>query len=223
VPLPSAGVRKIISHKLQQLSVSTPLRDTDFEFDWRRLWSALQETWTALSVLKVSGMANAMEEMFAYLLSYTGLQRLEITDIESQEKEDGVSLIFWREIIPHHRDSLTMLSIEDGFEGGWCYGPRAAALRRCSLLRDLTIPVCRVESSWAETILARARKYKQIEFRDLVEPDGAAVYVLLTMGALDLLLPALQLFSTNSIIVLDMDTFRSEHAIRQTRTKGYLW
>ena len=172
VPLPSAGIKEILSHKLQQLSISTPRRG--IEFDWKRLWSALQEIRTALSILKVSGMANAMDEMFAYLLSYTGLQRLEIANMSSQEKENRASLIFWRKIIPHHRDSLTMLSIKCSFEGGWCYGPHAApALWQCSLLRDLTIPVCRVKSSWAEATLSRARGHSKIEFHHLEEPDGA--------------------------------------------------
>ena len=176
VPLPSTGIREILSQKLQQLSISTPLGDTDFEFDWRRLWSALQESRTALSFLEVSGMANAMDKMLGYLLSYTGLQRLEITNMEIQEKEkeNGTSLIFWRKIIPHHRDSLTKLSIQCSFEGGWCYGPQAsAALRQCLFLRDLTLSVCRVESSWAEETLSRAHEYSKIEFRDLKEPDGA--------------------------------------------------
>ena len=143
VPLPSAGIREIISHKLQQLSISTPLRDINFEFDWRRLWSALQETRIALSILKVSGMANAMDKMLAYLLSYAGLQRLEITNMDSREKEkeNGASLIFWSKIIPHHRDSLTMLFIQCSLEGGWCYGPQAdAALRQCLFLRELILP-----------------------------------------------------------------------------------
>jgi hypothetical protein len=175
VPLPSEGIREILSDKLQQLSVTAPLGDP-FDFDWGRLWGALQEAWIALSILKVSGMDDAMDEMSSYLLSYSGLKRLEIARLgmESQEEEDRASLVFWQEIIPHHRGSLTALSMGDGLDGGWCYGPRAAAaLCQCSALRDLTVSVCRVDPSWAEATLSRARKYKQIEFHSL-EPDGAS-------------------------------------------------
>jgi len=34
VPLPNAGIRDILSHKLQQLSVSTRPGARDIEFDW---------------------------------------------------------------------------------------------------------------------------------------------------------------------------------------------
>ena len=109
VPLPGEGIREILSDKLQHLSVSTPLGDHCVDFNWRKLWGALQEAWIALSILKVSGMENAMDEMSSYLLSYSGLERLEIThlQLDGQEEEDRASLVFWHEIIPHHRDSLT--------------------------------------------------------------------------------------------------------------------
>jgi hypothetical protein len=158
VPLPSAGIREILSHRLQKLSVSI---GHDVEFDWRRLWSALQETWITLYILKVSGMESAIDDM---------LRRMDT----SQEETNRTSLIFWDEIIPHHRDFLTKLSVISNFENEWCYGPRAAAaLWQCSSLRNLTISVCGVDLSWAEATLSRAREYKNIEFRSLEEPDGA--------------------------------------------------
>jgi hypothetical protein len=43
------------------------------------------------------------------------------------------------------------------------------------------------------------------------------VYVLPTMGYFDLRLSALQLFSTNSIIVLGIDTLRSENTIKKIK------
>jgi hypothetical protein len=175
VPLPSAGIREILSHRLQKLSVS--VTSDLVVFDWRRLWSALQETWITLYILKVSGMESAIDDMFSYLLSYSGLQKLKITRLrrmDSQEEENRTSLIFWDEIIPHHRDFLTKLFVRSNFENEWCYGPRAAAaLGQCSSLRGLTISVCGVDLSWAEATLSRAREYKNVEFRSLEEPDGA--------------------------------------------------
>jgi hypothetical protein len=176
VPLPSAGIREILSPKLQQLSISTPPSARRIEFDWRRLWSALQETGIELLILKVSGTENAMDEMFTYLLSYPGLQRLEIPYLlmDSQEAEDRAAQRFWDKIVPHHRNSLTTLSIESQFGSRWCYGPLAkAVLRQCLSLRDLTISVCNVNSSWAEATLSRAREYDKIEFRCLEQPYGA--------------------------------------------------
>jgi hypothetical protein len=80
VPLPSAGIGEILSPKLQQLYVSTPSGARRIEFDWGGLlWSALQETGVELSILRVSGSENAMD-----VLSYTGLQRLEIPYLQSE-------------------------------------------------------------------------------------------------------------------------------------------
>jgi hypothetical protein len=178
VPLPNAGIRDVLSDKLQQLSVSTRTgAPRDIEFDWGQLWSALRETGIKLSKLKVSGTENAIDKMFTYLLSYTGLQKLAILalQMDTQEMEDKAGQIFWRKVIPHHRDSLTTLFIEAVFESEWCYGPYAVpALRRCLSLRDLTIPVCSVPSFWAKKKLSWARKRNKIEFHDLQEPDGAA-------------------------------------------------
>jgi hypothetical protein len=176
VPLPGTGIREILSHKLQQLSVSTIPGARRIDFDWRRLWSALQETRIGLLILKVSGTENAMDQMFTYLLSYTGLRRLEIPDVQmdTQEIEDRAARRFWNEIIPHHRNSLTELFIASAFESEWCYGPHAsAALELCLSLQDLSISVCDVNLTWAVARLSRAREYDKIEFRGLEEPYNA--------------------------------------------------
>jgi hypothetical protein len=117
-----------------------------------------------------------MDNMFAYLLSYTGLQRLEIPALlmDSQEAEDSAAERFWRDVIPHHRNSLTTLVINARFESGWCYGPHAAAaLQQCLSLRDLTISVGSVDSSWVEVRLSQARQNDKIVFRELTKPSGA--------------------------------------------------
>ena len=59
VPLPT-GIREILSHKLQQLSVSIPPGSRHLEFYWRALRPALEETSIALSFLEVLGMENAI-------------------------------------------------------------------------------------------------------------------------------------------------------------------
>jgi len=176
VPLSSAGIAEILSPKLQQLSISTLRGGRRIELDWGRLWSALRETGIKLSMLKVSRTENAIDKMFTYLLSYTGLQKLAIRalQMDTQEMEDKAGQRFWHKVIPHHQDSLTTLSIESRFESEWCYGPYAVpALRRCLSLRDLAISVCSVPLFWAKKKLSWARKCNKIEFHGLQEPDGA--------------------------------------------------
>ncbi|KAN0072957.1 hypothetical protein V8E54_009071 [Elaphomyces granulatus] len=128
------------------------------EFDWGQLWSALRETGIELSILEVSGMENAIDKMFIYLLPYTGLQRLAIRYLvmDPQEMEDKAAQGFWRKIIPHHRDSLTTLFVNSKHESQYS---------RRSSLRDLTISVC--------SVLSLACKDHEVEFHDLKEPDGA--------------------------------------------------
>jgi hypothetical protein len=58
VPLSSTGIREILSHKLQQLSVSTLPGARHIEFDWRRLWTALQETGNELQLTHPQGFRN---------------------------------------------------------------------------------------------------------------------------------------------------------------------
>ena len=76
VPLPGEGIREFLSDKLRQLSVTAPVGDP-FDFCWRGLWAALQEAWITLSILRVSGMEDAMDEMSSYLFSYSGLEKLD--------------------------------------------------------------------------------------------------------------------------------------------------
>ena len=177
VPLPNSGIREILSVKLQQLSVWTRQGARNIEFDWGRLWSALQETGIKLSILEVSGMENAIDKMFTYLLSYAGLKRLEILHLEmdTQEMEDKAAQKFWDKVVPHHWKSLTTLFIGSNVESEWGYGPRAAiSLRKCSSLQNLTISARSVSSPWARTMLSRACEYNNVEFCELQEPHGAA-------------------------------------------------
>jgi hypothetical protein len=175
VPLSNTGIKEILSHKLQQLSISTPPGGRYIKFDWNGLWSALQKIGIKLTILDVSGTENAIDKMFTYLLSYTGLQSLAIRDLrmDTREMEDMAARRFWHRIIPQHRYSLTTLFVTPDYESEWCYGPRVeVALKKCSSLQDLTISVRNVHSFWAKKKLSEARKFG-VEFRDLGKPDGA--------------------------------------------------
>ena len=176
VPLTSMGIREILSPKLQRLSISTLPGARRIEFDWRGLWSALKEARIELKILKAWGPENSMEELFSYLLSYTGLQRLGLSGLrlDSQEMEDRAASKFWQQIVPHHQNSLTSICAYSKFVSGWCYGPLVSvAMRQCPSLRDLTVSVCSVDSSWAEAKLRRAREDDGFEFCCLKEPQGA--------------------------------------------------
>jgi hypothetical protein len=215
VPLSSMGIKEILSPKLQHLFVSTLPGARRIEFDWRGLWSALQESGIKLRVLKAQGSENAMDELFTYLLSYTGLQRLDISDLQmdGQEAEDQTGQRLWKEVVPRHQNSLATLCTYSRFESEWCYGPSAAAtLQRCSSLRDLTLSARSVNSSWVEAKLSQAREHDKVEFYGLEEPYGALENCGVRPATNTVSWPslsALQSFSTNSIIVLGMDALRS--------------
>jgi hypothetical protein len=175
VPLASEGIREILSPKLKRLSISTLPGARRIEFDWRGLWSALKEARIELKILKAWGPENSMEELFSYLLSYTGLQKLSLSDLQldGQEMEDRAATKFWQQVAPHHKNSLTSICAYSKFESGWCYGPLvSAAMQQCSSLRDLTVSVCSVDSSWAEAKLCQARE-DGFEFCRLKEPQGS--------------------------------------------------
>ena len=125
VPLANMGIREILSPKLQPLSISTLPGSRRIEFDWRALWYALRASGIELLTLKAWGPENAMDEMFDYLLSYTGLQRLDISDLQMNrlEAEDQAAQKFWRHIVSHaFHDHITSLCIYSRFESGFCYG-----------------------------------------------------------------------------------------------------
>ena len=178
VPLPAAGLSQMLSHRLKSLTISTPTGSRQLDFAWAELFTTLEEIGVELSQLSVSGMEAAMDEMFSYLLSCAAghrLQTLEIRNImmDCQNQEESAGRRFWNEIVPHHCSSLRVLSIQPCYEGEWCYGPEvAAAIRQFSSLRNLTVAVRSVDSTWAKAELSLASANKATENLDLEEPDN---------------------------------------------------
>jgi len=176
VPLPSEGLTQTLSCKLRELSLITPPGSRDLDFSWAELWLMLKEIHVELSTLSVHGSEEAMDDMFAYLVSYTGLRKLEILGIQMdrQDLEDSAGRRLWHQIVPHHKDTLTELAVVPRYEGDWCYGPTAAeTILQCSSLRYLTLSVCGVDSSWAEARLSQARENDKVEFHGLDKYYGA--------------------------------------------------
>lgn len=176
VPLPTTGLTQTLSCKLRELSVTTPTGSRGLDFSWAELWLTLKEIRVELSALSVHGSEKAMDDMFAYLVSYTGLRKLVIDEIKMDraDLEDSVGRRLWHQIVPLHKDSLTELAVVPCYEGVWCYGPIAAeVIPQCSSLRSLTLSVCSVDSSWAKAKLSQARENDKVEFHGLKEPSGA--------------------------------------------------
>ncbi|OXV12187.1 hypothetical protein Egran_00052, partial [Elaphomyces granulatus] len=221
VPLPTAGLTQTLSCKLQELSVTTPTGSRDLDFSWAELWLTLKEIRVELSTLSVHGSEKAMDDMFAYLVSYTGLRKFVILGIrmDRQDLEDSVGRRLWHQIVPHHKDSLTELAVIPCYEGVWCYGPIAAeTIPQCLSLRSLTLSVCSVDSSWADAKLSQARENDKVEFHSLEEPYGAPE----NCGALilcDLTTPLskLTLNPTGNATDREVDI---GHLDRRTRPKG---
>ncbi len=123
VPLPLAGLKHTLLRKLQLLSVSTAPGSRGIDSARAELWSALEETGVQLPPLSVAGSESAMDEMFAYLLSYTGLRELAILAIQfdRQDQEEIAGSRLWQRIVPHHKDTLTALAVVPCYEGVCCY------------------------------------------------------------------------------------------------------
>ncbi|KAJ5736890.1 uncharacterized protein N7483_002015 [Penicillium malachiteum] len=175
VPFPRRGLRQVISSSLRELSVLTRNGGRGIKSNWGALWSTLGVSGARLSSLKVSGSEAAMDELFAYLTSYTGLRLLEISDIvmDGQEMEDCAGEKFWGEVVPHHYATLATLSVTPKYGGSWCYGPAAAAsLRKCFSLRYLTISLGEINPSWARDQV-HALQADGVTFSGAVELDEA--------------------------------------------------
>jgi hypothetical protein len=116
-----------------------------------------------------------MDHMFDYLLTYSGLQKLEIlrVQMDDEDQENNAAEILWNKVILHHKDTLIFLAITATHQGAWCYGSHVAhILSQCRALRDLRLSLGPVDSSWADMILSKAREDQKIEFHYLKEPQG---------------------------------------------------
>ena len=177
VPFSTTGLKQILSKSLRHLHVHTPSGSRGIDCAWAGLWSELLSARVELSTLSITGSENAMDEMLTYLVSYTGLQKLQMDRIQmdSQDAEDDIGRKLWQQVVPHHQASLVTLVVKPLYEGVCCYGPdAAAAISQCSLLRSLSLSICNVDSAWARDQLSHAREIDDIELRALKSPHGAA-------------------------------------------------
>jgi hypothetical protein len=135
---------------------------------WAAVWLACINQNVRLKSLSVSGIEQTIKPLFQYLLSFTGLEKLEIeinVNIELYSENDA-GLRFWEQVVPHHKDTLLELQIIPKYVGDWCYGPSAAeAIESCSRLTKLKVGVCNMDSSWAsQKICGRQQITDNTEF-----------------------------------------------------------
>ncbi|KAJ7697193.1 hypothetical protein B0H17DRAFT_832469, partial [Mycena rosella] len=91
--------------------------------------------------LRGISVAYPTDELFAYLLSYVGLEQLTLWAPDSARDIDSnlLARTFFARVLPRHRDSLRSLSCRPAWEGEWCMSPQnlpvVAQLGRLQSLR----------------------------------------------------------------------------------------
>jgi hypothetical protein len=175
VPLPPEGLKLLCSQNLQSLSLSTGPGYRSTYVAWSLLWLALRETGVQLLSLLVAGFEGAIDEMFSYLISYSKLRKLSLLRIQTDQQttEDAAGHIFWREVVPQHKDSLIELAVHPVHEGAWCYGPAASsAIQQCASLQKLALGVCSVDPIWAVARITKLRQNNAVRVPELKQPLG---------------------------------------------------
>jgi hypothetical protein len=82
-----------------------------------------------------------------YLSSYSGLEVLELSSIDSlvtiSSQTVGFAQSFFRSVLPKHVESIRVLKIRPSYEGSWCYNPedvsQAVVFPQCNNLRSLSV------------------------------------------------------------------------------------
>ncbi|GAP91518.1 hypothetical protein SAMD00023353_3101280 [Rosellinia necatrix] len=167
VALPPPGLYPFCSGNLKHLTLLTDPGPQAPAVAWSSVWAALRNVGAELSSLSVSVFGEGMDEMFHYLLSYSGLRKLKIVHVQmdTQTAEDTAGDVFWNEVIPQHKDSLLELVVSPMYEGSWCYGRVAAsAITQCASLKRLDLRLCPVDEGWAMAEVARLTGGDEVKF-----------------------------------------------------------
>lgn len=122
------------SHILHSLS-SLTLHDTP---EMNALWLALQNEGVALRAVDVASISGALVD---YLLSYEGMQSLQVRTSEDNPANDQFGRVFWDEVVRRHRESLVSVSVRPFFEGTWCFPANDAGLETLRSAKWKTLSV----------------------------------------------------------------------------------
>ncbi|KAG7086278.1 hypothetical protein E1B28_002242 [Marasmius oreades] len=114
------------------------------------LWALLQEEGIHLKDLAVTVVS---QELLDYLQSYSGLETLVLSDVES-DRNLHTSDQFYQRVLPKHSQTLVSLSVDARNTQEWCLTRKnAAALQECQELKNLSVSV---KSMVVETLLSFA-------------------------------------------------------------------
>jgi hypothetical protein len=113
-----------------------------------------------LKSLSLRGIEIWTDTLFPYLLSYTGLEKLDLMIVGHEEEPDAdAGNIFWNQIVPHHIATLQELKVHSQDAGSWCYGPFAAdAIEKCLQLTHLHVTVCEMDQLWISRKLSKGQE-----------------------------------------------------------------
>lgn len=152
VTLPAGSLDPIITGNLRHLTLSPgPPFGRRCQIAWASILAALNNSRVKLPSFSVGFFEEAVDDIFDYLRSYSGLQELTIIGVHwmpepgdehwaAHEAENLAGRVFWNEIVPNHKDSLVGLAVHPAYNGAWCYGQLASdAIRTCTSLRRLSI------------------------------------------------------------------------------------
>ncbi|KAJ7748110.1 hypothetical protein B0H16DRAFT_1554051 [Mycena metata] len=107
---------------------------------WSQVWTMLRRTHESTSRIKLSEIITSVvtPELFDYLTSYSGLERLTLKfpDGGSRDVSDRLADTFFETVLPHHAASLTELSCPAAYESRFSFGEHNVGV--VSLLHNLT-------------------------------------------------------------------------------------
>ncbi|KAJ7616575.1 hypothetical protein FB45DRAFT_1063982 [Roridomyces roridus] len=130
---------------------------------WTELWVALREAQIHLAEITTTIVSP---DLFKYLLSYTGLRKLDLgcQDAGSQAGNDRLADTFHETVLPHHADSLVELSCPGRYESRFSFG--AHNMHVISQLPQLTSLAMSLNSAARESTYSQSSEslvYTEIE------------------------------------------------------------
>ncbi|KAI1111889.1 hypothetical protein F5Y14DRAFT_453613 [Nemania sp. NC0429] len=169
VALPSPGLYPFCTKNLKELTLLTSPGPRGPAVAWPSVWTALRNVGAELLSLSISVFEEGVDDMFNYLLSYSALRKLEITQVQmdAQSAEDAAGDVFWNTIVPQHKNTLVDLVVLPVYEGSWCYGQAASsAIRQCTSLKRLDLRLRLISDGWVNDEIVRLREDSDIKFPD---------------------------------------------------------
>ncbi|KAJ7617838.1 hypothetical protein FB45DRAFT_1063427 [Roridomyces roridus] len=126
-----------VQNQLTCLHLNSPAK-------WTEVWVALREARIQLTDITATAVTA---DLFKYLLSYTGLEKLNFTfqDAGSQEENNRLADGFHESVLLHHADTLVELSCATGYEGRFSFGEHNAHV--VAQLHHLNFLAMRVSST----------------------------------------------------------------------------